>query len=229
MFFALSPYFKLEPSPSMYFVTFLVCGASHHHRKKTHIFLLLFLPSSPMRLYGICCRLGLWVFSCSVASHGIVGCSSQYWLFLFFLRFQVMLGTASPWLGQSLFVFDFVFLFVGLPPIVSSRFGFQYLVFGVLTSMLSFIARGRLHIFLISLRLPFPLYSCISLQLSLHLWWLSLSPCLPLEIWIMFSFVYAMWAWKVISGLKFSLWFFGGCIPFSLSQVVSFISMFFLV
>ncbi|KAF2586037.1 hypothetical protein F2Q70_00034970 [Brassica cretica] len=41
--------------------------------------------------------------------------------------------------------------------------------------------------------------------LSSHLWWLSLSPCLPLEIWIMFSFVYAMWAWKVIFALKFSL------------------------
>ncbi|CAN6900670.1 unnamed protein product, partial [Brassica oleracea] len=37
-----------------------------------------------------------------------------------------------------------------------------------------------------------------SYRLSSHLWWLSLSPCLPVEIWIMFSFVYAMWAWKVI-------------------------------
>ncbi|KAF3601658.1 hypothetical protein F2Q69_00037510 [Brassica cretica] len=131
-------------------------------------------------------------------------------------RFQLMLGTASPWLGQSLFVFDFVFLVVGLPSIVSARFGFQDLVFGVLTSMLSFIARGRLHSFLISLRLPFPLYSCISLQLSSHLWWLSLSPCLPLEIWIMFSFVYAMWAWKVISGLKCAelvSWSFGPFYP----------------
>ena len=73
-----------------------------------------------------------------------------------------MLGTASPWLSQSLFVFDFVFLVVGLPSIVFARLGFQDLVFGVLTSMLSFIARGRLHSFLISLRLPFPLYSCIS-------------------------------------------------------------------
>ncbi|KAF3509963.1 hypothetical protein F2Q69_00009426 [Brassica cretica] len=95
-------------------------------------------------------------------------------MLLFFLRFQLMLGTASPWLGQSLFVFDFVFLVVGLPSVVSARFGFQDLVFGVLTSMLSFIARGRLYSFLISLRLSFPLYSCISLQLSSHLWWLSL-------------------------------------------------------
>ncbi|KAF2584187.1 hypothetical protein F2Q70_00037420 [Brassica cretica] len=127
-----------------------------------------------------------------------------------------MLGTASPWLGQSLFVFDFVFFVIGLPSIVSARFGFQDLVFGVMTSMLSFIARGRLHSFLISLRLPFPLYSCSSLQLSSHLWWLSFSPCLPLEIWIMFSFVYVMWAWNVISGLKCAelvSWSFGPFYP----------------
>ncbi|KAH0883386.1 hypothetical protein HID58_059482 [Brassica napus] len=160
MFFALSPYFKLEPSPSMYFVTFLVCGASHHHRKKTHIFLLFFLPSSPMRLYDR-------VYEFSVVR------------LLPTALFQLMLGSASHWLGHSLFVFDFVFLVVGLPSIVSARFGFQDL-------------------------------------LSSHLWWLSLSPCLPLEIWIMFSFVYAMWAWKVISGLKCAelvSWSFGPFYP----------------
>ncbi|KAF3564085.1 hypothetical protein DY000_02014440 [Brassica cretica] len=43
--------------------------------------------------------------------------------------------------GQSLVVFDVVFLVVGLPSIVFARLGFQDLVFGVLTSMLSFIAR----------------------------------------------------------------------------------------
>ena len=156
------------------------------------------LSSSPVRLYGICCRSGLWVFSCSVDSHGIVGCSSQYWLLLFFLRFQLMLGTAYPWLGQILVVFDVVFLVVGLPSIVFAHLAFQDLVFGVLTSMFSFIARGRIHSLLISFRLPFPLYSRISLQLSSHLWWLSISPCLPLEVWIMFSFVHAMWVWKLL-------------------------------
>ncbi|WZZ67221.1 hypothetical protein YC2023_078591 [Brassica napus] len=54
-------------------------------------------------------------------------------------------GTTSPWLGQSLVIFDVVFLVVGLPSIVSARLGFQDLVFGVLTSMLSFIAQERLH------------------------------------------------------------------------------------
>ncbi|KAH0925694.1 hypothetical protein HID58_017950 [Brassica napus] len=139
-FFVLSPYFDYEPLPSMYFVTFLVCGASHHHHKKTHLFLLFSLSSSPL-----------------------------------------MLGTAYPWLGQSLVVFDVVFLVVGLPSIVFAHLAFQDLVFGVLTSMFSFIARGRIHSLLISFRLPFPLYSRISLQLSSHLWWLSISPCLPLE------------------------------------------------
>ncbi|KAF3511924.1 hypothetical protein F2Q69_00010155 [Brassica cretica] len=115
-----------------------------------------------------------------------------------FLRFQLMLGTASPWLGQILVVFDVLFFVVGLPSIVSARLGFQDLVFGVLTSMLSFIARGRLHSLLISFRLSFPLYSCISLQLSSHLWLFSLSSCLPLVFWITFSFVYDMWAWNVI-------------------------------
>ncbi|WZZ32209.1 hypothetical protein YC2023_015610 [Brassica napus] len=41
---------------------------------------------------------------------------------IIYFIFQLMLGTASPWLGQSLFVFDFVFLVVGLPSIVSARF-----------------------------------------------------------------------------------------------------------
>ncbi|KAF3590917.1 hypothetical protein DY000_02025295 [Brassica cretica] len=108
-------------------------------------------------------------------------------------------------LTAFLVVFDVVFLNVGLPSIVSALLGFQDLVFGVLISMLSFIARGRLHSLLISFRLIFPLYSRISLQLSSHLWWLSLSPCMPLEVLIMFSFVHVIWAWKVISGLKFSL------------------------
>lgn len=69
-------------------------------------------------------------------------------------------------MGQSLVVFDVVFLVVGLPSIVSVRLGFQDLVFGDLTYMLSFIVGGQLHGLLISFRLPFPLCSLISLQLS---------------------------------------------------------------
>ncbi|WZZ40612.1 hypothetical protein YC2023_036871 [Brassica napus] len=40
-------------------------------------------------------------------------------------------------LPTNLFVFDFVFLVVGLPSIVSDRFGFQDLVFGVLISFIA--------------------------------------------------------------------------------------------
>ncbi|KAH0854499.1 hypothetical protein HID58_069190 [Brassica napus] len=108
----------------------------------------------------------------------------------------MMLETASFWLGQSLVVFDVVFLNVGLPSIVTARLDFQDLIFGVLTSILSFIARGRLHSFLILFRLPFPLYSCISLQLSSHL-----SSGSPFHhVWIMFSFVHVIWAWKLMLG-----------------------------
>ena len=35
--------------------------------------------SSLVRLYGICCRSSLWVLTCAVVSHDVVGCSSQYW------------------------------------------------------------------------------------------------------------------------------------------------------
>ena len=92
--------------------------------------------SWPVKLYGICCRSSLWVFSCAVDSHGIVGYSSQYWLLFFFLRFQLMLGIASPLLGQSLVVFDVVFFVVDLPS-VSARLGFQdlVLVFSLLYSL----------------------------------------------------------------------------------------------
>ncbi|KAH0859179.1 hypothetical protein HID58_044110, partial [Brassica napus] len=65
-------------------------------------------------------------------------------------------------LGQSLVVFEVVFLVVGLPLLLPSRLGFQDMVFGDLTS----IARGRLHDLMISFCLPFQLCSFISLQLS---------------------------------------------------------------
>ncbi|KAF3534675.1 hypothetical protein DY000_02041254 [Brassica cretica] len=44
-----------------------------------------------------------------------------------------MLGTTSPWVGQSLVVFNVVFLVVGLSLIVTARLGFQDLVFADLT------------------------------------------------------------------------------------------------
>jgi len=55
------------------------------------------------------------------------------------------------------------------------------------------------------------------------------SPYLLLQVWIVFSSVYALCAWKVISSLKFELLFFGGRLPFSLPQVVSFLLLLSLV
>ncbi|KAH0901855.1 hypothetical protein HID58_041358, partial [Brassica napus] len=93
-------------------------------------------------------------------------------------------------LGQSLVVFEVVFLVVGLPLILSSRLGFQDMVFGDLAS----IARGRLHDLMISF------HHCLRLCDS------SLSPCLSLQIW------------KIVSGLKFGLMFLGGWLLFSLTH-----------
>ncbi|KAF3598809.1 hypothetical protein F2Q69_00034483 [Brassica cretica] len=52
-------------------------------------------------------------------------------------RFQMMLGTTSPWLGQILVVFDVVFFVVGLPSILSGRLGFQDLVFAFIASLVA--------------------------------------------------------------------------------------------
>ncbi|KAF3510207.1 hypothetical protein F2Q69_00004776 [Brassica cretica] len=45
-------------------------------------------------------RSSLGVPSCAVVSRVVLGCSIQYWMLLFFLRFQLMLGTASLWIGS---------------------------------------------------------------------------------------------------------------------------------
>ena len=74
--------------------------------------------------------------------------------------------------------------------------------------MLSFIARGQLHSLLILFCLPFPLCFLISLQLSSLL---ASLVALPFTMLItqgldnVFVRVYAMWALKVISGLKLIL------------------------
>ena len=83
-------------------ITFLVCDVSHHHRKKdSPLCSFSFSPSSHVKLSSTCCRSALWVPSCAVVSHGVVACSGQYWLLLFFLRFWLMLGTAFTWVGSN--------------------------------------------------------------------------------------------------------------------------------
>ncbi|KAH0858781.1 hypothetical protein HID58_087042 [Brassica napus] len=108
-------------------------------------------------------------------------------------------------LGQSLVVFEVVFLVVGLPLLLPSRLGFQDMVFGDLTS----IARGRLHDLMISFCLPFQLSfnpACVSVTLSLfrHIW-------------------------KIVSGLKYGLMFLGGWLHFSLNHSLVVFEVVFLV
>ncbi|KAH0865106.1 LOW QUALITY PROTEIN: hypothetical protein HID58_082317, partial [Brassica napus] len=109
-------------------------------------------------------------------------------------------------LGQSSIVFDVFFLSLTC---LYARLGFQDLVFDDLTSMLFFIARGGLHGLLILFRLLFYIFSLIMLHISL----LS-----ALLVWIVFSSVYALWAWNVVSTLKLVLLFLGGRLPFSIPQ-----------
>ena len=81
-------------------------------------------------------------------------------------------------LGQSLVVIDVFFLVVGMPSIVLARLRFQYLIFGDMTSMLSFIARGWLHCFDDFILFPLPymfsnlvaafIIACISGGSSFH-------------------------------------------------------------
>ena len=111
-------------------------------------------------------------------------------------------------MDQILVVFDVVFLVVGLPSIVLARLGFQDLVFGDLTSMLSFIARGQLHSLLILFCLPFPLCFLISFQLSSLLASLVALPFTMLTtpgLDNVFVRVYDVWALKIISGLELIL------------------------
>ena len=79
-------------------------------------------------------------------------------------------------LGQSLIILYVVFLVVGLQWVVPAQLGFQDLVFGDLTSMLSFVVRGWLYGLLISFHLSFPLCSLISFQFTSMLMFLVFLP-----------------------------------------------------
>ncbi|KAH0856940.1 LOW QUALITY PROTEIN: hypothetical protein HID58_085201, partial [Brassica napus] len=112
-------------------------------------------------------------------------------------------------LGQSLVVIDVVFLVAGLLSKVSARLGFQDLVFGDLTSMLSFIARGWLHGLLISFCFFLSFCSLISLHLSSLITSLVALP---------FTIFATPGLDSVDNGLKFKLWFLGGWLTFPHTQ-----------
>ncbi|KAF3534469.1 hypothetical protein DY000_02040357 [Brassica cretica] len=111
----------------------LVLDRAHLCSRDCFILDFIILPFSDLYLF--------WprhsMVSCAVVPHSLVGWSGQYWLLLFFLRFQMMLEIASPWVGSELVVFDGVFLVVGLPSIVPSRLGFQDLLSSLLISLVA--------------------------------------------------------------------------------------------
>lgn len=112
-------------------------------------------------------------------------------------------------LGQSLVAIDVVFLVVGLLSIVSTRLGFQDLIFAELVSLRFFIAQGWLHGLLILFCLFLSLCSLMSLHLS------SL---------IMSLVALPLCAWKVVYGLKLKLWFLGDWLSFSPLRLFIFFS-----
>ena len=147
------------------------------------------------------------------------------WLaLLFFLRFWFILGDASPWAGS-----EFTRLWWYLP----HRWSAVDSPYSSWLSRSSFWRSDFYALFHSSRTIPWfsdfvsspPSLYVLSFRYSfhqcLHLWWLSLSPCLPLKVWIVIYSMYALWAYKVVSGLKLNFWFLGAYLPFSLPEVVS--------
>ncbi|KAF3604224.1 hypothetical protein F2Q69_00035799 [Brassica cretica] len=132
---------------------------------------------------------------CAVVPHGLVGWSGRYWLLLFFLRFQLMLGTASPWIVSELVVFDGVFIVVGLPSIVPTRLGFQDLV---------------------SMALPFAMFATPGLDsVFFHVRSVGLEDYFLSQAWALVCGVSLLELWSILSR---DLWFFVGMSNFDYSS-----------
>ena len=101
IFFVFFPYFGIEPSTSIYFVYLSGMRCFSPSPKKTHLLLLFFIAFFTLRFLVFVVDRGLGVSSCAVVSRVILGCSIQYWMLLFFLRFQLMLETISPWVESE--------------------------------------------------------------------------------------------------------------------------------
>ncbi|KAH0868975.1 hypothetical protein HID58_075997 [Brassica napus] len=100
-------------------------------------------------------------------------------------------------LGQTLVVFDVVFLVVGLSLIIHMTAPrFADFVLSPLPSLFSHLVVAFIAV-------------CVS------------DGSLFRHVWIVFCTVYTLCAWKVVSGLKLELWFLGGWLLFSLPHVVS--------
>ena len=102
-----------------------------------------------------------------------------------------MLGTASPWVGSELVVFDVVFLprpWLVVDSFYSfwfSRSGFWW--YDVYAFFYSSRTTPRFADFVLSPLFLYVLSSHFGFHCCSCVWWLSHSPCLPLQIWIVFS------------------------------------------
>ena len=166
--FVASPHILTASRHHLYILFIIpVCGASHHHQKNTHLHALVL--SHLLLLWDYLIFVVNRVYEFSFVRLFLMLCR-LFWsvlALLFFFRFWLMLGAASPLVGTKFSRLWCSLPVIGLPSIVPAHLGFQDLVFGDLTYMLSFIARGWFHGLLILFRLPFLLCSLVSLQLSL--------------------------------------------------------------
>ena len=71
----------------------------------------------------------VYEFPVAVVFHSIVSCSGQYWVFFFFLRFWLMLGTTFPWIRSK-----FSRLWCCLPLRCLAAFWFGFLVESIRSS-----------------------------------------------------------------------------------------------
>ncbi|WZZ52985.1 hypothetical protein YC2023_053092 [Brassica napus] len=92
---------RKKPSPSIYFVYLSGVRCISPSPEKNHLLLLFFLAFFSFEIIWYLLLIEFMSSQFWVVSHGIIGCSDQYWLLLFFLRFWLMLGTASPWVGSE--------------------------------------------------------------------------------------------------------------------------------
>ena len=153
-------------------------------------------------------------------------------LVIFFLRFWLRLEITSPWVGS-----EFSCHWCCIPrrwfaanSLCSSWFlrsEFWWSDFYAL--FYSSRMAPRFVDFILSLFYLFVLSSRCTFHWWSRLLWLSLSPYLIIHVWIVFLYVYALCAWKIVYGLKLKLWFLSGWLSFSLTQVVYLLLMYPLV
>ena len=140
-------------------------------------------------------------------------------LVFFFLRFWLRLETTSRWVGSEFSCHWCCLLrrLFGVDSLCSSWFSrYDFWWFDFYALFHSSRMAPRFVDFILSIFIClFSHFHCWS-----HLLWLSLSPYLLLQVWLVFFSVYALCAWKISNDLKLKLWFLVGWLPFSSTQVI---------